>query len=328
MEFKDYYAILGVDKTASQDAIQRAYRKLARKYHPDVNKEPGAEDKFKEVGEAYEVLKDPEKRAKYDRYGSAWKAAQQSGGAPPPGYEDVWFDLRGTPDEAFAGFSGFSSFFEQLFGRGAQRGGAWGAPGAGQRGGARSWTMAGADQEARLSLSLEEAARGGKREIVLTDPETGQTKTYTVTMPKGILPGQRIRLARLGGKGTGGGPAGDLYLHVELLPHPTFRLEGRDLYTTLIVAPWEAALGTNATLATLDGEVRVKIPAGSSSGRRIRLRKRGFPNPKGEAGDLYAEIQIAVPTSLTADERRLFEELARCSTFQPRAADVGIGATS
>lgn len=324
MEFKDYYAILGVDKTASQDEIQRAYRKLARKYHPDVNKEPGAEDTFKDLGEAYEVLKDPEKRKKYDRYGSAWKAAQQSGGAPPPGYEDAWFDINGAPDEAFSGFSGFGSFFDQLFGASARRRGAsWGSPGADPRGESWSWSMAGADQEARLSLSLEEAARGGEREISLTDPETGQTKTYTVTLPKGVRPGQRIRLAQLGGKGIGGGQAGDLYLHVDVLPHATFRLEGRDLYTTLKVTPWEAALGSDATLSTLEGDVRVKIPAGSSSGRRIRLRGKGFPNPRGGVGDLYAEIQIAVPNSLTDEERRLFEELAQCSTFQPRAKKTG-----
>ena len=322
MEFKDYYTILGVAKTASQDEIQRAYRKLARHYHPDVNKDPGAEDTFKDVGEAYEVLKDPEKRAKYDRYGSAWKAAQQSGGTPPPGYEDVWFDLRGTPDDAFAGFSGFSSFFDQLFGGGARRGSFWGQPGTGYQSGARSWTMAGADQEARLALTLEEAARGGPREISLTDPETGQTKTYTVNIPKGIRPGQRIRLAGLGGPGIGGGPAGHLYLQVEILPHAAFRLEGRDLYTTLDVTPWEAALGANATISTLEGNVRVKIPAGSSSGRRIRLRGKGFPDPKGGAGDLYAELQIVLPKSLTDEERRLFEELARCSTFHPRAAET------
>lgn len=323
MEFKDYYTILGVDKTASQDDIQRAYRKLARKYHPDVNKEPGAEDTFKDVGEAYEVLKDPEKREKYDRYGSAWKAAEQSGGAPPPGYEDVWFDMSGTPDGAFSGFSGFSSFFDQLFGGGARRGGAWGTPGAGHSGGSGSWAMAGADQEARLSLNLEESAQGGKREISLTDPGTGQTKSYTVTIPKGIRPGQRIRLAHLGGKGIGGGQAGDLYLQVELLPHSAFRLDGRDLYTTLDVTPWEAALGGDAMLATLDGEVRVKVPAGSSSGRRIRLRGKGFPDPKGGAGDLYAEIQIAVPKSLSDEERRLFEALAQCSSFQARPVETG-----
>jgi curved DNA-binding protein len=322
MDFKDYYAILGVSKTASQDEIQRAYRKLARQYHPDINKESEAENRFKEIGEAYEVLKDPEKREKYDRYGSAWKAAQQSGGTPPPGYEDVWFDISGSPEDAFSGFSGFSSFFEQLFGRGGQRGGTWNNPGAGRRDSSWSWTMPGADQEAILSLTLEEAARGGQREISLTDPETGQTKTYAVKIPKGIRPGQRIRLAKLGGQGTGQGPAGDLYLNVELLPNTAFRLEGRDLYTTLAVAPWEAALGAEATLSTLDGNVRVKIPAGSSSGRRIRLKGRGFPDPKGSAGDLYAEIEIVVPKSLSDDERRLVEELAQRSTFQPRAAET------
>ena len=322
MDFKDYYAILGVSKTASQDEIQHAYRKLARQYHPDINKEPEAENRFKEIGEAYEVLKDPEKRQKYDRYGSAWKAAQKSGGTPPPGYEDVWFDFSGSSEDAFSGFSGFSSFFEQLFGRGGQRSGAWNNPGAGRRDSSWSWTMPSADQEAILSLTLEEAARGGQREISLTDPETGQTKTYAVKIPKGIRPGQRIRLAKLGGQGTGRGPAGDLYLNVELLPNAAFRLEGRDLYTTLAVAPWEAALGAEATLSTLDGNVRVKIPAGSSSGRRIRLKGRGFPDAKSGAGDLYAEIEIVVPKSLSDDERRLFEELAQRSTFQPRAAET------
>lgn len=322
MDFKDYYAILGVNKHASQDDIQRAYRKLARQYHPDINKTPEAESKFKDVGEAYEVLKDPDKRAKYDRYGSAWKAAEQSGGAPPPGYEDVWFDLSGVPDDAFSGFSGFSSFFEQLFGRGGQRVG-WESSGAGER--SRSWgrTMAGTDRESRLSLTLEEAAHGGQREISLTDPETGQTKTYAVKIPKGIRPGQRIRLPQLGGQGMGNAPAGDLYLRVEILPHPMFRFEGRDLYTTLLVTPWEAALGAHATLATLDGSVRVKIPVGSSSGRRIRLKGKGFPGPKGGAGDLYAELEIAVPKTLTDDERRLFEELAQRSAFKPRPEPVG-----
>lgn len=323
MDFKDYYAILGVHKNASQEEIQRAYRKLARQYHPDINKDPGAENTFKEVGEAYEVLKDAEKRDKYDRYGSAWKAAQQSGGTPPPGYEDVWFDISGAPEDAFSGFSGFSSFFEQLFGRGGQRGGAGDHPGGSRRSGARHWSVPGADREARLSLSLEEAARGGQREISLTDPETGQSKTYSVKIPKGIRPGQRIRLAQLGGQSMGSGPAGDLYLHVEFLPHATFRLEGRDLYTTLLVTPWEAALGAEAALSTLDGNVRVKVPAGSSSGRRIRLKGKGFPDAKGGAGDLYAEIEIAVPKSLTAEERRLFEELAQHSTFQPRATTAG-----
>ncbi|WP_089721879.1 DnaJ C-terminal domain-containing protein [Candidatus Entotheonella palauensis] len=322
MEYKDYYAILGVSKGASQDEIQRAYRKLARQYHPDINQEAGAENRFKDIGEAYEVLKDPEKREQYDRYGSAWKAAQQSGGTPPPGYEDIWVDLSGSPDRSFSGFSGFSSFFEQLFGRGNSRGSAWTDFSTSESGDSQSWTMPGADREAVLSLTLEEAAHGGQREISLIDPETGQSKTYAVKVPKGIRPGQRIRLAKLGGPSMGSGPAGDLYLRVDLQPHAAFRLEGCDLYTTLTVAPWEAALGSEATLTTLDGSVRVKIPAGSSSGRQIRLKGRGFPNPPGGAGDLYAEIEIAVPKVLSDDERRLFEELAERSTFQPRAVEV------
>lgn len=316
MDFKDYYATLGVSKDATREDIQRAYRKLARQYHPDINKDPGAEEKFKEVGEAYEVLKDTEKRAKYDRYGAAWKAAQQSGGTPPPGYEDVWFDFT---REAGEPFSGFSSFFEQLFGVGRGRpGAAWGGQGTAPRGGQWDWVMPGADREARLTLTLEEAARGGQREISLTDPETRQTKTFMVTIPKGLRPGQRLRLAGKGGPGAGGGAPGDLYLVVELLPHATFRLEGRDLYTTLPVAPWEAALGAEVRVPTLAGQVNVKVPPGSSSGRKIRLKGKGFPAASGEAGDLYAEIRVMVPSHLSDQEKKLFEELHRVSQFQPR----------
>jgi curved DNA-binding protein len=319
MEFKDYYAVLGVGKEATQAEIQRAYRKLARQYHPDVNKAKGAEEKFKELGEAYEVLKDPEKRARYDRYGVAWKAAQQGGGTPPPGYEDVWFDLGGVPDDF--GFSGFSSFFEQLFGTGSQRGPRRRRSGTSPPG--WQWTRPGEDQEARLPLTLEEAATGGQREVSLTDPSTGQSRTYVVHIPKGIRPGQRIRLAGRGGKGSGSVPAGDLYLHVDILPHAAFRLEGKDLYTTLPVTPWEAALGTEVTLQTLDGAVHVKIPQGSSSGRKIRLRGKGFPDTRGEAGNLYAEIRIVVPERLSAQEKQLFEELARVSHFTPRPSGRG-----
>lgn len=317
MEFKDYYAVLGVAKNASQDEIQRAYRKLARKYHPDINKTAGAEDKFKDIGEAYEVLKDPDKRAKYDRYGTAWKAAQQGGGAPPPGYEDIWFDLGGAEDFAFSGGSGFSSFFEQLFG--AAAGGRTAQGRRGTRGfthGAQ-WSMPGADREARLALTLEEAAHGGEREVSLGGSTPGQSKTYMVHIPKGVRPGQRIRLAGQGEKGVGG-PPGDLYLKVEILPHPTFSLEERDLYTTVPVTPWEAALGAEVTLATLDGVVNVKIPPGSSSGRKIRLKGKGFPDPRSRPGDLYAEISIKVPQTLSAEERELFERLAKVSRFAPR----------
>jgi len=316
MEFKDYYATLGVAKHASQEEIQRAYRKLARKYHPDINKTSGAEDKFKDIGEAYEVLKDPDKRTKYDRYGAAWKAAEQSGGTPPPGYEDIWFDGGGAEDFMFSGTSGFSSFFEQLFGNATRRGTAQGQRDA--RGYRAGWSMPGADHEAHLALTLEEAAHGGERELSLSSPTTQQNKTYVVHIPKGIRPGQRIRLAGQGEKGMGGAPAGDLYLMVDLLPHPTFRLEGHDLYTTVPVTPWEAALGAKVTVPTLDGAVNFHIPPGSSSGRKIRLKGKGFPNAKSGAGDLYAEINIRVPEALSTEERELFEQLAKVSRFTPR----------
>lgn len=315
MEYKDYYQVLGVAKTATQDDIQKAYKKLARKFHPDVNREAGAEDRFKEIGEAYEVLKDPEKREKYDRFGSAWKQAQQTG-APPPGWENISFDFGGGQGFGGAGFggSGFSDFFDMLFG-GA---GAAGSPfGAGFRSGGRGVAQAGRDQETTIQLSLEEAARGGPRELVLAEPGGGR-RTLTVNLPPGVKPGGKIRVSGQGGKGVGG-PAGHLYLKVELLPHPELRLDGQDLQATVALTPWEAALGGPVAVPTLSGPVTVKIPAGSSSGKRIRLKGKGFPVPKGDPGDLFAELRIVVPESLTAKERELFEELSRVSTFRARS---------
>ncbi len=312
MDYKDYYATLGVSRDTSQDDIQKAYRKLARKYHPDVNASPEAENKFKEVGEAYEALKDPEKRAKYDRYGSAWKAAQR-GGPTPSGFEDFQFDFgegRGFGAGGFrGGTSGFSSFFDMLFGG---RGGAREAT-AGPFGGGGG----GADQEATIALTLEEAVAGGKRELVISDPGSGERKTYTVNIPPGVRPGGRIRLRGKGGQAWGNGPRGDLYLRVELLPHPRFRLDGYDLRTSLEVAPWEAALGSQVPVETLNGRLNVKIPPGSSSGRVIRLRGRGFPMAEGQ-GDLLAEIKIVVPPELSPEERELFEKLAEVSPFRVR----------
>jgi curved DNA-binding protein len=320
VDFKDYYQILGVARDASQDEIQKAYRKLARKYHPDVNKEPGAETRFKELNEAAEVLKDPEKRAKYDRFGSAWNARQQ-GGSPPPGFEQFDFDFGGIP---FGGFEpgnaqGFSNFFEMLFGSGARSGPGGPFRSARGRPGRRpaDWSERGADQEASITLTLEQAARGGRQEISV-DGTRGERRGYAVQIPPGIRPGKRIRLAKRGEPGSGGGEAGDLYLRVELAPHPRFRLEGDDLHTHLLVTPWEAALGGDVRLRTLDGEVTVRVPPGSSSGRRIRLRGRGFPRGEGEAGDLYAEIRVAVPEQLGPRERELYEELSRVSSFDPR----------
>jgi curved DNA-binding protein len=316
LEYKDYYATLGVKKDASQDEVQKAYRKLARKYHPDVNKDPKAEAKFKEIGEAYEVLKDEEKRKKYDQYGSAWKSAQQRG-APPPGWEGMHFDFGGEPGGfdfgGMGGGEGFSSFFEMLFGRGGP-----GGRTADGFGGGRFGPRPGTDSEAQLAITLEEAVHGGRREIALSDPSTGQRKNLSVRIPAGVRPGQKIRLAGQGGGGMGGGPAGDLLLKIEIEPDPRFRIEGSDLYTTLPVSPWEAALGGEAVVETLDGDVRVRIPAGSSSGRKIRLRGRGLSLPGGGKGDLFAEIRVVVPEQLSERERELFEQLAEESHFRAR----------
>ncbi len=316
MEYKDYYQTLGVTKQASADEIQKAYRKLARKFHPDVNQSPKAEEKFKEITESYEVLKDPEKRRTYDRFGKDWKNYRGAGDAPPG------FDFSG------GGGSGFSSFFESLFGgagggRGGSPFGGGGDPlgrggfGQGFAPGGGGFAARGQDQEARLALSVEEAARGGGREISLTDPTTGELKNLSINIPAGVRPGQKMRLAGRGGAGAGGGPRGDLLLKVDVESNGRFRLEGTDLYTDLRISPWQAALGTEADVLTLEDPVKVKIPSGTSSGRKIRLRGRGFPNPKGAAGDLYAEVKIVVPKELTDEERGLFEELAKVSEFEP-----------
>ncbi len=331
MNYHDYYKTLGVAKKSSQDEIQKSYRKLARKYHPDINKDPATEGKFKEINEAYEVLKDPEKREKYDQFGSAWKQAQRTG-APPAGFEDIFsqFGFGGGGGRRGQGRSvrfdfgdlggrggggDFSSFFETLFGGGA-------------RGGQAPWTaqpqptQGTRDYETKISLSIEEAGRGGKRQITVTDPETGKQRTLRVSIPIGIRPGQKIRLAgQGGGLGVPGAARGDLYLTVDILPHPDFRLENSNLHTIIRVAPWEAALGSQAKVRTLDGEVTVKIPAGSSSGRKVRLRGKGFPGKNGVNGDLFGEIKIMVPTELADRDRELFEQLAKESKFNPRGQD-------
>jgi curved DNA-binding protein len=307
--FQDYYEALEVPRTASAEDIRSAYRKLARKYHPDVNKEPGAEDRFKQISEAYEVLRDEEKRARYDRLGANWKAGQDVSGADGFGEDFRTGDGFGDVRVDF-GSGDFSDFFEGFFGSRGTRRGARGATG---RAGFDGFSMRGGDQEAVLELTLEEAATGGKRRISL-----GDGRDFEVEIPRGVRDGQRIRLSGQGSAGAGGGPPGDLYLRVRIKPDPRFRVEGRHLYVDLPVAPWEAALGAEVPVQTLSGSVTLKVPAGSSTGRRLRLRGQGLPGPDGSAGDLYAVLAVHVPKRLTKKERELFEQLADVSKFDPR----------
>ncbi|MGQ0657333.1 MAG: DnaJ C-terminal domain-containing protein [Chromatiales bacterium] len=318
MKFKDYYEIMGVARDASPADIKRAYRRLARKYHPDVSKERDAEARFKEVNEAYEVLKDSEKRRAYDQLGANWKAGQDF--TPPPGWEEHVFhfgDGRFTGADA----SQFSDFFDALFGGlGATVGGR----------GARTYrsggfgTMRGEDQHARIAVTLEEVYQGGQRVIELQIPVRDasgrvvqKTRSLKVAIPPGVTKGQHIRLAGQGAAGVGVGSAGDLYLEVELVPHPLFHAEGRDIHLNLPIAPWEAALGATVTVPTLGGKVDLKVPAGSQSGQKLRLRGRGLPgNP---AGDQYVVLQVVVPKPRTASQRELYERMQRELQFNPRA---------
>ncbi|MCW2883983.1 MAG: curved DNA-binding protein [Streptosporangiaceae bacterium] len=317
---RDFYQALGVPRTASQDEIQRAYRKLARTYHPDVNKDPEAEERFKEISEAYDVLSDPETRRRYDAFGAEFRQV------PPDVSPEDWARARAGAGRARAGAGRAGA------GRAWSTGGGWdGAEGidmedlfgdlfggrARGRGGRARGPIPGADQEAEIEVTVEEAYRGGRRSLTING--LGGPRTLEVTIPPGVTDGQRIRLAGQGGHGTDGAPPGDLYLVVRLAPHPRYRVSGRDITVDLPLAPWEAALGTTVPVDTPGGEAKVTVPAGSSSGRRLRLRGRGLPNPRGEPGDLYAEIRIMVPTQLSSEERRLFEELAAVSDFNPRS---------
>jgi curved DNA-binding protein len=307
--FRDYYEVLGVPRGASEEEIRSAYRKLAREYHPDVNKDPGAEDRFKEISEAYEVLRDPEKREKYDRLGANWKAGEDvsgtSGFGGGSGFRGAsgFGGFGGGDGQGFGSDGGFSDFFESFFG-GRQAGSSRGFEG---------FSMRGGDQEATLEVTLEEAARGGKRKISLADG-----RDFDVQIPPGVRDGQKIRLAGQGGEGASGGPAGDLYLRVRIKGDPRFRREGDDLVVELPVAPWEAALGATVPVPTLNGSAKVKVPPGTSSNSRLRLRGEGMPGPGGRKGDLYASVRIVVPKVLEKHERELFEELAAVSRFDPR----------
>ena len=314
---RDFYEALGVGRGASEAEIQAAYRKLARQWHPDVNKDPQAEDRFKEISEAYDVLSDPETRRRYDAFGADFRRVPED--VDPEMYARAG---AGRARRAgAAGGAGFGSFDDGDIGVDIEdllSGMGFGGSGFGRRPGPRG-PVRGADSEAELELSVEEAYRGGTHRITLTGAD-GQSRTFTVDVPPGVTDGQRIRLAGQGASGRAGGDAGDLYLVVRLRPHPLFRVEGRDLYVDLPLAPWEAALGADVPVPTPGGDVKVKVPRGSSSGKRLRLRGKGMPSARGRAGDAYAVIEIMVPPTLTDPERRLFEELARTSAFDPRTA--------
>lgn len=314
MEYKDYYKILGVDRKATQDEIKHAYRRLARKYHPDVSKEQHAEEKFKNLQEAYEVLKDPEKRGAYDQLGANWKAGQEF--RPPPNWDSStrFYTTGGGFSES--DLEGFSEFFTNLFG------------GARHRGFGREHfeheKQRGPDQHAKIAINLEEAFLGTTRTLQLQMPEfdekglpSHRLKTLKINIPAGAVQGQQLRLAGQGAQGVGGGAPGDIYLEIEINPHSLFSLQGRDVYLSVPVAPWEAALGANIRIPTLAGPVGMKLKPGTQSGQKLRLNGRGMPG-KPHPGDQYAIIQILIPSPHTEEQRKLYEKMAEIMPFNPR----------
>ena len=348
MKFQDYYKTLGLSRTASQEEIQKAYRKLARKYHPDVNKSQEAEEKFKAINEAHEVLKDPEKRSKYDTLGPNWQAGQDF--RPPPGWENFasragWpgggrttFHFRSGPGSPsgpgssdFSGFggSGFSDFFDALFGqsfdagtrRGPQRNSRQTRRNAQKAGRSGGPSMRDKDHEVDITISLEEAYRGTSKTLTLQQKEgsgAGKAKRYDVKIPPGVAEGARIRLAGQGGAGKGLGDNGDVFLRVHITPHERFTPQGHDLAVEVPVSPWEAALGTKVEIPTLDGRIKLTIPPGTQGGQKFRSRGKGLPRRGREPGDLYIIVRIIIPKTLTPREKALFEELQHVSSFHPR----------
>jgi curved DNA-binding protein len=330
MEYRDYYETLNVPRSASADEVKKAYRRLARKYHPDVSKESDAEEKFKQVQEAYEVLKDPEKRAAYDQLGSNWKAGQEF--RPPPDFGGG-FEFRGGPrgQQGGAEFESFSDFFSSLFGGGSPFTGGGASPfgdGANAYGGGagrgRRAARKGRDHHARIDIDLEEAFNGGSRTVELQRPEladdgTLQLRKHTVkvNIPAGIADGQQLRLAGQGEGSTTGGASGDLFLEVHIRPHKLFQLDGRNVTVTLPVAPWEAALGATVQVPTLGGPVEMRVPAGAQSGQKLRLRGRGLPGSA--PGDEYVQLKVVLPSADTPKAKELYETMQRELSFDPRA---------
>ncbi len=294
MQFKDYYAVLGVPKTATQDEIRKAFRKLARQHHPDVAKDKKtAESKFKELNEANEVLSDPEKRKRYDELGADWDSPRRQG--PQPGWQQP-----GGMD--FGGGGGFSDFFEAFFG------GAGGGGGKKRKSGFASFAQRGGDVELELNVTIEEALHGGRKALVLD--RAGREETVTVNIPRGVRAGQKIRLAGQGSDGISGGERGDLYLRVKMAPHVDYRTDGFDLIRPVPVPVWSAVLGGEVEVPTPDGTVKMKIPAGTQPGQKFRLKGRGLPSGKDTRGDFFAEAKVLLPTSLAEKERALWEQLA------------------
>ena len=308
MEFKDYYKVLGVERTASDDEIKKAFRRLARKHHPDINKAPDAQARMQELNEANEVLRDKEKRAAYDRVGQGAQGGQDF--QPPPGWNSG-FEFSGRPDES-GDAADQSAFFEALFG-------------AARRGGARAGPVRGQDHHAKIVVPLEDSFQGATREITLHSPVMDaagnvvlEERTLQVGIPKGIRAGQQIRLTGQGSAGFGQGPRGDLYLEVEFAPHATWRVDGRDVYFTLRVAPWEAALGATVDVLTPDGTVEMNVPAGSQTGRKLRLRGRGIPGKT--PGDFYVMLELVLPPALDDRARAAYRQMASDLAFDPRAS--------
>lgn len=313
MKFKDYYEVLGVKRDATQEDIRNSYRKLARKYHPDVSKEADAEARFKEIGEAYKVLKDPESRASYDRLGTNWRNGQDF--QPPPGsagdfdFQHAHFGNFSSNGSSFDSMD-FGDFFEQMF---AQQTGRH----------TRHQSTSGDDVHAKLQIDLEDAYRGAQRSVSLRLPESDEhgrmhyrEHTLSVTIPKGIRTGQNLRLAGQGGKGMNGRANGDLYLEISIKPHPRYRVDGRDVYTELRLAPWEAALGATIPVETPEGKIELTIPAGSQHGRKLRLKGKGIPGK--QAGDLYVTLNIVLPVANTEESRQAYRAFRNALDFDPR----------